>query len=112
MGKESTCNAGDAGDVGWISRLGRSPRGGNSNPLQYSCLENSMDIGAWWAIVHRISESYAQLKRLSTYTHSKFQVGSCMVWDEPVTWPGSERMTVSVSDCLWVGGPGPQYPHW
>ena len=40
--KESVCNAGDAGDSDSIPRSGRSPRGGNGNPLQYSCLENSM----------------------------------------------------------------------
>ena len=39
--KESTCNAGDTGDAGWIPRLGRSPGGGNGNPLQYSCLGKS-----------------------------------------------------------------------
>ena len=43
MGKESVCNAGDAGDKGSIPGLGRSPREGNGNPLQYSCLENPMD---------------------------------------------------------------------
>ena len=45
-GKESACNAGDAGDVGFIPGLGRSPGEGNGNPLHYSCLENSMDRGA------------------------------------------------------------------
>ena len=48
-GKESTCNAGELGSV---PRLGRSPGKGNGNPLQYSCLENLMDGGAWWATVH------------------------------------------------------------
>ena len=43
VGKESTCNEGDAGDMGSISELGGSPGGGNGNPLQYSCLENSME---------------------------------------------------------------------
>ena len=47
--KESTCNA---GDLGLIPGLGRYPGEGNGNPLQYSCLENSMDRGAWWATVH------------------------------------------------------------
>jgi len=47
-GKASACNAGDPGS---IPRLGRSPGEGNGNPLQYSCLENSMDGGAWWATV-------------------------------------------------------------
>ena len=47
--KESVCNA---GDPGWIPGLGRSPGEGNGDPLQYSCLENSMDRGAWQATVH------------------------------------------------------------
>ena len=47
-GKESTCNA---GDLGSIPGLGRSPGGGNGNPLQYSCLENPMDRGTWRTIV-------------------------------------------------------------
>ena len=41
----------NAGDAGWIPGSGRSPGGGNGNPLQYSCLENPMDTGAWWATV-------------------------------------------------------------
>ena len=52
--KESTCYAGDAGDLGLIPGLGRSPGGGHGNTLQYSCLENPMDRGAWWATVHRV----------------------------------------------------------
>ena len=51
--KESACNAGDAGDLGSIPGLGRFPGAGNGNPLQYSCLENPMDRGAWWAMVRR-----------------------------------------------------------
>ena len=53
-GKESTCNA---GDLSLIPRSGRSPGEGNGNPLQYSCLENPMDQGAWQAIVHGIARS-------------------------------------------------------
>ena len=56
--KESAHNA---GDPGLIPGSGRSPGEGNGNPLQYSCLENSMDRGAWWAIVHGITKSQAQL---------------------------------------------------
>ena len=50
--KEFTCQAGDTGDKGSIPGLGRSPAKRNSNPLQYSCLENPMDRGAWWDTVH------------------------------------------------------------
>ena len=50
--KESSCNVGNAGHLGLIPGLRRSPGEGNGNPLQYSCLENSRDRGAWWATVH------------------------------------------------------------
>ena len=52
--KESDCNPGDAG---LIPRAGRAPGGENGNPLQYSCLGNSMDRGAWWATVHEVANS-------------------------------------------------------
>ena len=57
--KNPPANAGDTGDVGLIPGLGRSPGGGNGNPLQYSCLENSMDRGAWWVTVHGVTKSWA-----------------------------------------------------
>ena len=57
-GKESACNA---GDPCLIPGLGRSPGGGNGNPLQYSCLENSMDRGSWLATVHEVTKSWMQL---------------------------------------------------
>ena len=60
--------SGDVRDVGSISELGRSPGGGHGNPLQYSCLENPMDRGAWWATVHGVTKSQTQLKLLSTHT--------------------------------------------
>ena len=56
--KASACNA---GDLGSIPGLGRSPGEGNGNPLQYSCLENPMDGGAWWATVHGVAKSRTQL---------------------------------------------------
>ena len=56
--KESACNAGDSG---LIPGVGRSPGEGNGNPLQYSCLENSMDREAWWATVHGATDSWTQL---------------------------------------------------
>ena len=60
-GKESACSAGDTGDVGLIRGLGRSPGGGNSNPLQYSCPKNPMDRGTWRATVHKVTKSQTQL---------------------------------------------------
>ena len=61
-GKESAWNA---GIVGLLPGSGRSPGGGHDNPLQYSCQENSMDRGAWWAMVHGVTKSWTQLKWLS-----------------------------------------------
>ena len=57
-GKESACSA---GDLGSIPGLGRSSGGGHGNPLQYSCLENSMDGGALWATVHGVAKSRTRL---------------------------------------------------
>ena len=57
MGKESTCNAGDAGDAVSIPGLGRSPGEGNGISLQYSCLGIPMDRGVWWTTVDGITES-------------------------------------------------------
>ena len=59
--KNSLANAGDARDAGLIPGLGRSPGEGNGNPLQYSCMENSMDKGAWWATTlgsHRVGHEH------------------------------------------------------
>ena len=57
-GKEPTCNAGDIRDSSLIPGSGRSSGENNGNPLQYSCLENSMDSGAWWAIAYRIAKNW------------------------------------------------------
>ena len=56
--KESTCNA---GDMGSIPGLGRSPGAENGNPHQYPCLENPMDRGAWWATVYGVTKSQTRL---------------------------------------------------
>ena len=56
VGKESSCNAGDTGDAGSILGSGRSLGGGQGNSLQYSCLENPMNKGAWQAMVHRVNK--------------------------------------------------------
>ena len=65
-GKESACNAKVIGDSGLIPGLGRFPGGGNGNPLQYYCLENSMDRGTYRATVHGVAQSWTWLKQLST----------------------------------------------
>ena len=57
--KKSACNAGDMSE---IPGSGRWPGGGHGNPLQYSCLENPMDRGAWQATIHRTAKSHTRLK--------------------------------------------------
>ena len=64
-GSEVKASAHNAGGLGLIPGLGRSPGEGNGNPLQYACLENPMDGGAWWATVHRVTKSRT---RLSDFT--------------------------------------------
>ena len=69
IGKESACSAGDPGS---IPGLGRSPREGNGNPLQYSCLENSMNRGTWLATVPRVAKSHRVKTGLSNNTLTFF----------------------------------------
>ena len=63
--KNPPVSAGATGDMNLIPGSGRSPRGGNGTPLQYSCLENPMDRGAWQTTVHSVAKSWTQLKQLS-----------------------------------------------
>ena len=70
-GKEPIC---DTGDLGSIPGLGRSPEEGNSNLLQYTCLENSMDRGAWQTIVHGVAKTRTGLSDF----HFRFQTGFCL----------------------------------
>ena len=67
--KESACSAGDAGDEGLISGSGRSPVGGNGNPLQYSCQENPTDRGDWQAAIHEVTK--VRHDRVTLYTHTQ-----------------------------------------
>ena len=69
--KESTCNA---GNLGSIPGLGRSPGGGNDNPLQYSCLENPTDREVWWATVHGVTKSQTR----SSGFHTQHFLSTCM----------------------------------
>ena len=72
--KASTCNV---GDLGSISGSGRCPGEGNGNPLQYSCLGNPVDAGAWWPTVHRVAKSRT---RLSDFTFTfTFYLGCCKI---------------------------------
>ena len=77
--KNPPVNTGNIRDTGSIPGSGRSPGGGHGNPLQYSCLENPMDRGAWQAAVHRITQSQTQLKRLSTYTSMQLATIFCSI---------------------------------
>ena len=68
--KHLPANAGDIRDVNSIPGPGRFPGGQDDSPLQYSCLENPMNRGAWQATVHRVAKSQTWLKQLSMHTHS------------------------------------------
>ena len=76
MVKNLCASVGDTGDVGlMIPRLGRSSGGGNGNPLHYSCSENPMDRGAWWATVHRVTKSWTQSTHQPTYSTKNDTLG-------------------------------------
>ena len=84
-GKEPICQCRNVRDMDLIPGSGRSPGGGHGNPLQYSCLEDPMDRGAWRATVHGVAKSQTRLKRLSTheciYFFPKGNKGeSCWKW--------------------------------
>ena len=74
--KNQPASAGDIRDVGLIPGSGRFPGGRNGNQVQYSCLENSMDRGAWWATVHGVAKSQTQLS-----THKQESRGEVKYWD-------------------------------
>ena len=76
--KNPPANAGDARDAGLIPGLGRSPEGGNGNPLLYSCLENSLGRGAWWATVHGATKSQTSL---SNWAHTYISITTTEVYE-------------------------------
>ena len=69
--KNPPANAGDVRDTSLVHGSGRFPGGGHGNPLQYFCLKNPMDKGAWWAIVHKVAKSQIRLRQLSTLTRQR-----------------------------------------
>ena len=73
--KNPPVNVGDLRDRDSVPGVGRSPGGGHSNPLQYSCLESPMDR-AWWATAHGVTKSQTRLKQLSTHTGARKTYGS------------------------------------
>ena len=81
--KNQPANAGGARDSGSIPGLGRSPGGRNGNPLQYSCLGNSMDRGPWWAIVHGVARSRKELSDWICNTKDNIKITRCYL----VRWP-------------------------
>ena len=95
-GKASACNVGDLGST---PGSGRSPGEGNGNPLQYSCLENSMDGGAWWATVHGVTKNRTRLSNFTSlhflpensprpchlyYSKSRHRIWRQILWDQPL----------------------------
>ena len=90
----SAC-AGDIRGFGLISGSGRFPGGGHRSPLQYSCLENPMDRGAWWATVHGVAKSLTQLKWLSTHARVL-----CVFWITILLWYVSFAVCGLYFSCL------------
>ena len=84
--KEPFANTRDIRDVGSIPRLGRSPGGEHGNPLQYSCLENPMDRGAWQAIVHRVTKCKTRLKQLSMHMSRQTVLSVWETWVWSLDW--------------------------
>ena len=74
-GKDSVCSE---GDLGSIPGSGRSPEEGNGNPLQYSCLENPTDRGAWWAAVHGVTKSQTRLSMHTLRGSMALLTGPCL----------------------------------
>ena len=90
-GKESTCNE---GDLGSIPGLGRSPGKGKGYPLQYSCLENSMDRGTWQATVHGVAKSWIQLSDFTFTFHFHALEKAMATLSSVLAWriPGTEEL--------------------
>ena len=98
--KNPPANAGDLRDEVLVSGLGRSPGGGYGNPLQYSCLENPMDRGTWWATIHREAKSQTRLKRLST--HARSCILYCLPYTACPTWVTSGQRSCSKTEASWT----------
>ena len=94
--KNPPANAGDIGDPGSIPGSGRSPGGANDNPLRYSCLENSMDRGAWWATVYMVAKSQTSLSTFFHLTKSIWDSLPCCVHPLTTGQCGWSSMAVSL----------------
>ena len=94
-GKEFAYNAGNLGLIhGW----GRFPTEGHGNPLQYSCLENPMDKGAWKAMFHRFTKSWTWLRRLSTHPQSMYLEGQQIVFHTESSLRRNRKQYREISD--------------
>ena len=91
--KNTPANAGDVGNLTSIPRSGRYPGVGHGNPLQYSCLENPMNRGVWWAMVHRVAKSQTQLKCLRRDACTEREKLHFLFW-----WGSYKGMT---HNCWW-----------
>ena len=114
-GSDDKASACSAGDLGLIPGLGRSPGEGNGNPFQYSCLENSMDWGAWWATVHGVAKSQTRLSNFTLLYKRGFPGGpsgkeptcqcrrlkKCRVWSLGREDPLEEGMATHSSIHAW-----------
>ena len=95
--EESACHAGATGHAGSIRGSGRSPQGGNGNPLQYSCLENPMDRGTWWATVQKVTKSWTWLRIQHAHADQNMVHGCCSIFliNEYWYFPANNLPTVS-----------------
>ena len=100
--KNPPANAGDLRDVGLIPRSGRSPGEGHGNSVQYSCLENPMDRGAWWATVYGVAKSQTRLKWLSTHKHTHTFHCLCQLRKEIEEMQKREQC-VTLRESCWRG---------
>ena len=104
--KNLLANAGDIRDIGLIPGLGRSPGEGHDNPVQYFCLKNPMDRGAWRVVVHRVTKSWTQLKWLSMHAHwvsTRYQLERASLMAQMVKNPPAVQET-------WVRSLGQEDP--
>ena len=106
MGKESACNAGDARDSGLIPGWGRSPGGGHGNPLQYSCLENPMDRGAWQSRLLTV-QAYSPWGRKESDTTEVTEHAHFLFLPDSVGRLYISRNLSLIADCY----PQPPLPH-
>ena len=89
--KNLPANAGDIRDIALIPGSGRSPGEGHGNPLQYSCLENPMDRGAWWATGHRVAQSRTWLKQFTMHACQRCQKTTWRLEERQGTNSSSQR---------------------